>query len=60
MFSANQITGFFNRPYHVLLCVSNSHKLKVDQKMLGCEWSKMVLASLVTGLFFEFNENFGH
>ena len=28
----------------------NSHKLKVNQKFLGWEWSKMGVASLVRGL----------
>ena len=49
MFSANQTAGFFNQPYlqsksmkypdfvHV---DTNSHKLKVDQKFFGWEWSK--------------------
>ena len=28
---------------------TNSHKLKVDQKMFGWAWSKIVVASLVMG-----------
>ena len=28
---------------------TNSHKLKVDQKMFGWTWSKIVVASLVMG-----------
>ena len=44
MFSANQIAGHFNQPYlqkksvklpDFLHVDTNSHKLKVDQKMLG-------------------------
>ena len=29
---------------------TNSHKSKVDQKILGWAWSEMGVASLVTGL----------
>ena len=59
MFSANQIAGFFNQPYlqnksvkwpDFLLFHTNSQKLKVDQKILGWAWSKMVVACLVTRL----------
>ena len=59
MFSASKIAGSFNQPYlqnksmkqldfwHV---DTNSLKLKVDQKLFGWVWSKMGVASLVTGL----------
>ena len=50
MFSASQIAGFFNLPYiqnkslkwpDFLHVDTNSHKLKLDQKVLGCAWSEM-------------------
>ena len=54
MFSANQI---FNQPYlqnksvkyflHFLHIDTNSHKLKVDQKVFDWAWSKMGVTSLV-------------
>ena len=59
MFSANQIAGFFNQPYlqkksvkqpDFLHVGTNSHKLKVDQNILGWLWSEMIMASLITGL----------
>ena len=59
MLSANQIAGFFNQLYlqnksmkqfDFLHVDTNSHKLKVDQKMFGWAWSEMGVASLVTGL----------
>ena len=59
MFSANQIAGFFNQLYlqnksmkqpDFLHVDTNSHKSKVDQKILGWAWSEMGVASLVTGL----------
>ena len=59
MFSANQIAGFFNQPYlqnksmnkpDFLHIDTNSHKLRVDQKIFGWMWSKMGVVSLVTGL----------
>ena len=59
IFSANQIAGFFNQPYlqnkstkwpDFLDVDTSSHKVKVDQKVFGWTWSKMGLASLVTGL----------
>ena len=59
MFTANQITGFFNQPYlqnksikqPVFLHVdTNSHELIVDQNFFGWTWSQMGLASLVMGL----------
>ena len=59
MFSANQITGFFNQPYlqnksmrrPVFLYVNtNSRQLKIDQKIFGWAWSEMGVTSLVTGL----------
>ena len=59
MFSANQIAGFLNQTYlenksmrepDFLQVDTNSHKLKVDQKILGWTWSEMGVASLVTGL----------
>ena len=59
MLSANQIAGFFNQLYlqnksmkqlDFLHVDTNSHKLKVDQKMFGWAWSEMGAASLVTGL----------
>ena len=59
MFSANQIAGFFNQPYlqsksmkqpDFLHVDTNSHKLKVDQKIWEWAWSEMGVASLVTGL----------
>ena len=55
----SQIAGFFNQPYlqnkslkypDFLHVDTNSHKLKVDQKIFGREWSKMGVAILVTGL----------
>ena len=59
MFSANQITEFFNQPYlqnksmkypNFLHVDTNSYKLKVDQKIWGWAWSGMGVTSLVTGL----------
>ena len=59
MLSANQIAGFFNQPYLLnksteqpdfLHIDTNSHKLKLDKKILGCPCSKMDVASQVTGL----------
>ena len=59
MFSANQIAGFFNRPnllskpmkqHNFLYVDTNSHKLKVDQKLLGghCpKWKKNVFGKMV-------------
>ena len=56
MFSANQIAGFFNQPYlqnksmkqpDFLYVDTNSHKLKVDQKIFGWAWSEMGVASLL-------------
>ena len=54
MFSANQIVGFFSRWYlqnseraWFLQVNTNSHKLKVDQKMFGWEWSEIGVASVV-------------
>ena len=44
MFSANQIAG------HFLYVYTNSHKLKVDQKIWGWALSEMGVASLVTEL----------
>ena len=58
-FSANQNAAFFNQPYHqnksikqpdFLHVDTNSHKLKVDQKIWGWAWSEMGMASLVTRL----------
>ena len=55
MFSANQIAGFFNQPYlqsksmkqpDFLHVDTNSHKVKVDQKIWGWAWSEMGVASL--------------
>ena len=57
MLSAIQIAGFLNQPFlqknlmkrsHFLHVDTNSQKLKVDQKMLGCAWSKMAVANLVS------------
>ena len=57
--SANQIAGLFNQPYlqsksmkqpYFLHVDTNSHKLKVDQKIWGWAWSEIGVASLVTGL----------
>ena len=59
IFSANQITGFFNELYlqnksvkqpDFLQVDTHSQNLKVDQKICGWEWSKMGVASLVMGL----------
>ena len=59
MFSANQITVFFNQPYlqsklmkqpDFLHVDTNLHKLKVDQKMFVQAWPKVGVASLVAGL----------
>ena len=59
IFSADQIAGFYNQPYiqnksmkqHDYFRVhTNSHRVKVDQKMFGWAWSKMGLTSLVTRL----------
>ena len=51
MFSTNQIVGFFNQPYPDFLHDDrNSHKLKVDLKNFGWEYSKMDVASLIMGL----------
>ena len=59
MFSTNYIAGFFNQPYlqkksmkkpDFLHVDTNLHKLEVDQNILGWAWSKMSVASLVTGL----------
>ena len=56
MFSANQIARFFNQPYpqsksfkqpDFLHVVTNSHKLKFDQKIFDWAWSKMGVASLL-------------
>ena len=59
MFLANQIAGFLNQPYlqnksmnqpdcqHV---DTNSHKLRVSQRIFGQTQSKMGVASLVMGL----------
>ena len=53
MFSANQNAGFFNQPYlqnksmkqpDFLHVDTNSHKLKVDQKVLGWHAQKCVWA----------------
>ena len=57
--SVNQIAGLFNQPYlqnksmkqpYFLHVDTNSHKLKVDQKIWGWAWSEIGVASLVTGL----------
>ena len=57
--SVNQIAALFNQPYlqnksmkqpYFLHVDTNSHKLKVDQKIWGRVWSEMGVASLVTGL----------
>ena len=59
MFSANQIAGLFNQSYlqnksmkqpDFLHVDTNSHKLKVDQKIFGWAWSEAGVTSLVTGL----------
>ena len=59
MFSANQIAGFFYQPYLQNKSMkkpgfwhfdTNSHKLKVDQKILGWAWSEIGMVSLVAGL----------
>ena len=59
MLSANQIAGFFNEPYlqnksmkwpDVLHVDTNSHKLKVDQKIFGFVSPETGVASLVNGL----------
>ena len=59
IFSANQIAGFFNQPHlqhksmkwlDFLHVGTNSCKLKVAQNIFGWAWSKMGVASLVTGL----------
>ena len=49
MFSANHIAGFLNQPYisranqcKTLYVDTNSHKLKVDQKMFGGNSQKWV------------------
>ena len=56
MLSANQIAGIFNQLYlqnkwmkqfDFLHVDTNSHKLKVDQKIFGWVWSKMSVASLI-------------
>ena len=58
MFLANQIAGSFNQPYlqnksmkspDFLHVDTNSHNLKVGQKMFGWVWSKMGMATLVSG-----------
>ena len=57
--SVNQIAALFNQPYlqnksmkqpYFLHVDTNSHKLKVDQKIWGWAWSEIGVASLVTGL----------
>ena len=60
MFSANQIAGFFNKPYlqnksvkypvFSLHVDTYSHKLTVDPKFFGWVWSEMGVASLVIRL----------
>ena len=59
MFSVNQIAEFLNQPYlqnksmkspDFLHVNSNSHKLKIDQKILEWVWSKMGVVSLFMGL----------
>ena len=59
MLSANQIAGFFNRLYlqkkiteklDFLHVDTNLWKLKVDKKTLEWAWSKMGVATVVSGL----------
>ena len=59
MLSAKQIAGFLNQLFlqnklmkqrHFLYVDTNSQKWKKDQKCFGWTWSKMNVASLVTGL----------
>ena len=59
MFSAFRLAGFLNQPFfqnkwmkqpNILHVDTNSQKLKVDQNVFGWSWSKMGVASLVTGL----------
>ena len=59
MFSANEIGRFFNQSYlqnksmkwtDFLHVDTNSHKVKVFQKMFGWVWSEMGVSSLVMGL----------
>ena len=59
IFSANQITAFFNQPYlqnksmkqpDFLHVDTNSHKSTVDQKKVWWASPEMDVTSLVTGL----------
>ena len=59
MLSAIQIASFLNQPFvqnrsmkqpHFLHVDTNSQKLKVDRKVFGWAWLKMVVANLVSGL----------
>ena len=59
MVSSNQILGFLNQPFlqnklikqrHSLHVETDPQKLKADQKLFGWAWSKMGVASLVSGL----------
>ena len=59
MFSANQIAGFFKQSYlqikwmkwpDFLHADTNSHKLKVYQKVFWCLWSGLAVSNLIMGL----------
>ena len=59
MLSANQIAGFLNQLFlqiklmkqpHFFHVDVNSQKLKVDQNVFCCAWSKMDVANLLSAL----------